>query len=252
MFSSAAVQSLFSSFFITFVPRREVIYMNVEIIVTEDGTNSLYVPALNETYHSTHGSLQEAEHIFLKAGLLEKVKEKKDINILEIGFGTGLNCLLTCCYADLNELNIDYVGVEAFPITRKVWTQLNYCDHLTHDKSRFFFNEMHRNKIGEKFQVHDSFSLTKIQQDIKCLNDLCVDYKEFFDVVYFDAFGPDVQPDLWTEDVFANCFSLMRDQGILMTYSVKGDIRRALKAVGFNVKKIPGPKGKREITRAIK
>lgn len=224
--------------------------MQKKVIQTEDGSNSIFVPELNETYHSKHGSLQEAMHIFILKGLWEKAKQKKNINILEIGFGTGLNALLSYCMADEFGYTINYTGVEAYPVEEEMALSLNYPDHIDHSKAREFFKQLHESVWEEKEILSDQFILEKKRMDIKDIGQL--NPNEEYDLIYFDAFGPDVQPDLWTEDVFKECYAHLNKGGILMTYSCKGVVRRAMKAVGFKVTKVPGPKGKREISQAIK
>jgi len=217
-----------------------------EIIRTNDGSHSLFVPSLNENYHSTHGAKQEAEHIIIKDALSYKAEQKQVLNVLEIGFGTGLNALLTLQYALEHDIEVHYIGVEKYPVLESEYKQLNYAG--SDKKLQELFGKLHSLLWEQEFAVSKPFHLKKIQSDFREMK-LPTNH---FDVVYFDAFGPDIQPELWTAAIFKNIYKSMKDGGVLTTYSVKGDVRRAMKSVGFEVKKIPGPPGKREITRAIK
>ena len=219
---------------------------NRRLIQTDDGSHSFFVPELNENYHSTHGARQEAEHIFIKDALKYAAQSRKDLRVLEIGFGTGLNAYLSLVYAQQNDLHIYYQGIEKYPVLEQEYTLLNYAsgDELFYK----YFLKLHQVGWGRDQKINDSFLLRKDQTDFREMqlpND-------FFDVVYFDAFGPEVQADLWAVDIFRNIFQAMKSGGVLTTYSVKGSVRRAMKTVGFRVEKIAGPLGKREISRAIK
>ncbi|MFA8450773.1 MAG: tRNA (5-methylaminomethyl-2-thiouridine)(34)-methyltransferase MnmD [Bacteroidales bacterium] len=227
--------------------------MKVEIIKTEDGSNSLFVPELDETYHSTYGALQEALHIFILNGLWEKKKEKSKIKILEIGLGTGLNALLVMSLVEELGIEVEYCGVEAFPVKDDIWTELNYADIVDHHQAGEFYKKLHLADWEKQQLLIPNFSVVKKNLDILNLGELKNDDNmSDFDLVFFDAFGPDIQPDLWRDEVFKNCFDLMSKGARLVTYSCKGVVRRAMKSAGFDVKKVPGPKGKREISIAIK
>jgi tRNA U34 5-methylaminomethyl-2-thiouridine-forming methyltransferase MnmC len=216
-----------------------------EIIITADGSTTIHMPEWNEQYHSKHGAIQEAFHVFIKNGL--EAHNSTHLSILEIGFGTGLNCFITFLEAAKKNLQIDYVGVEAFPIQEDEILKLNYVSELESRNYAHKFEEMHLFPWNEKQQVHDNFFLTKRQQLIKNVSDI-----DAFDLVYFDAFGARVQPDLWTEEIFKKMYASMKKNGILVTYSAKGSVRRAMQAVGFKVTRLPGPPGKREMLQAIK
>jgi len=217
-----------------------------EIVQTEDGSHTLFVPELNENYHSIHGARQEAEHIFIKEALQFASQLKTHLNVLEIGFGTGLNAYLTLLFAQKHDIHIRYFGIEKYPIQEKEYSLLNYAENDGQFYSDFL--QLHQAAWENEARIHDSFLLKKEQADFRKMQ-LPVD---FFDVVYFDAFGPDVQADLWSEEVFRIIYQSMKSGGVLTTYSVKGVVRRAMKSVGFKVEKIPGPPGKREMSRAIK
>ncbi len=203
------------------------------------------MPDWNEQYHSKHGAIQEAYHVFIKNGL--EAHKSPDLSVLEIGFGTGLNCYITLLEAAKKNLRIDYIGVEAYPIQEDEILQLNYVSELESRNYAHKFEEMHLFPWNEKQQVHDNFFLTKRQQLIKDISDI-----DAFDLVYFDAFGARVQPELWTEEIFQKMYASMKKNGVLVTYSAKGSVRRAMQAVGFKVTRLPGPPGKREMLQAIK
>ena len=216
-----------------------------EIIVTEDGSHTLFIPELNEHYHSTHGAIQESMHIFIKSGL-EYFDDKRDVNILEVGFGTGLNAFLTCVEAERRGVKINFSSVEKYPITIDEFEKFNYSDRFE-TKHKEYFKQIHLVTWGEFKEINVNFKLQKVE----------VDLLEFapdstYDLVYFDAFGPDVQPKMWTEDVFRQMYSCMNSGGVLVTYSAKGQVRRNMQSAGFTVERLPGPPGKREMLRAIK
>lgn len=216
--------------------------MKREIIITSDGSTTIHLPDWNEQYHSKHGAIQEAYHVFIKNGL--ELQKKEEISILEIGFGTGLNCFIT--FLESNK-TINYVGVEAYPVVAEEVLKLNYVTELKAENEQAVFNKMHAQSWEEKHKITQNFSLTKRQQFFKDIDD-----KEQFDLIYFDAFGAEHQPDLWTEEVFKRMFEALKENGILVTYSAKGSVRRAMQAVGFTVERLPGPPGKREMLRATK
>jgi tRNA U34 5-methylaminomethyl-2-thiouridine-forming methyltransferase MnmC len=216
-----------------------------EIIITSDGSTTIHMPEWDEQYHSKHGAIQEAYHVFIKNGL--ETHKKKNLSILEIGFGTGLNCFITLLEAAKNNLKIEYTGIEAFPIQEDEILQLNYVSELEARNFSHKFEEMHLFPWNQKQQVHKNFFLTKRKQYIKDIDDV-----EKFDLIYFDAFGARVQPELWTEAIFQKMYNSLKNEGILVTYSAKGSVRRAMIAVGFKVTRLPGPPGKREMLHAVK
>lgn len=219
--------------------------MKREIIITSDGSTTIHLPEWNEQYHSKHGAIQEAYHVFIKHGL--ESSSKSEISILEIGFGTGLNAFITFLEAANNNLNIDYVGVEAYPVAMDEVEKLNYVSELNADSFSTYFEKMHEVEWEKKLAISDDFYLTKRQQFFHEITDL-----NSYDLVYFDAFGARVQPDLWTEEIFAIMFKAMKSDSVLVTYAAKGSVRRAMQAVGFEVERLPGPPGKREMLRALK
>jgi len=220
-----------------------------EIITTDDGSKTIHIPDWNEQYHSTHGAIQEAIHVYIKHGLTffstsEGYKNSSEISILEIGFGTGLNAFLTAIKAkDLN-LNCNYVGVEGYPIIKEELDALNYTKIL---KYTSIFNAIHASTWETKCAITKHF---KLQKQEKQFLDITEDNQ--FDVVYFDAFGPRVQPELWTENVFKIIYKTMKQNGVMVTYCAQGHARRAMMSVGFVVTKLEGPPGKRHMLRAVK
>ncbi|MGE5424188.1 MAG: tRNA (5-methylaminomethyl-2-thiouridine)(34)-methyltransferase MnmD [Syntrophothermus sp.] len=203
------------------------------------------MPELNEHYHSTFGAVQESEHIFIRNGF--RSVSANPVKILEIGFGTGLNAVLTLKEAQKSRIEIVYHALEVFPVTEEIWKQLEYdTDHQQ-------FNLLHEAPWNKEVEISPSFHLKKIKADLTALASETISSSEDqYDLVYFDAFGPAVQPEMWTEQIFRYLISAMKQGGILVTYSVKGTVKRALKAAGFSIEKLPGPAGKREMLRAMK
>ncbi|MCH7525040.1 MAG: tRNA (5-methylaminomethyl-2-thiouridine)(34)-methyltransferase MnmD [Bacteroidetes bacterium] len=234
--------------------------MKRKIITTADGSKTIYIEDWNEHYHSIHGAIQEAKHVFIKHGLyhchaeqchLERRRKvvsasAKSISILEIGFGTGLNAFITCLEAKKLKVDIDYVGVEAYPISSEEVSALNYADLLSKE-SDSVFKKLHEVSWEEKHRLKSYFSLTKRKQFFKDIQDI-----NQYNLIYFDAFAPKVQPELWTEHIFKIMFKALKSKGILVTYSAKGSVRRAMQNAGFSVERLEGPPGKREMLRACK
>jgi tRNA U34 5-methylaminomethyl-2-thiouridine-forming methyltransferase MnmC len=216
-----------------------------EIVKTSDGSTTIHLPDWNENYHSTHGAIQESNHVFIDKGL--SVVSKPEVSILEIGFGTGLNCFLTLLEAEKRKIAVNYVGVEAYPVTEEEAVQLNYVSEVNVDEKQTVFNQLHQISWEENHLVLPGFYLEKRKQffkDIEAVNQ--------FDLVYFDAFGAEHQPQLWTVEIFKIMFEAMKQNGVLVTYCAKGSVRRAMQEVGFTVERLDGPPGKREMLRATK
>lgn len=220
--------------------------MSLKIIRTADGSNSIYNEELDETYHSRHGALQEAKHVFIKMGL-EPLLDKKKLDILEIGFGTGLNAWLTACRAKESNVMINYTGVEAYPLTSEALEEVNYAGLSKDESEKNILNEIQSSPWEKQISIHPHFSISKRKMLFSEIRSMAS-----FDLIYFDAFGPRVQPELWTETIFSKMFNALRNEGVLVTYSAKGDVRRAMIAVGFKVEKVEGPPGKREMLVAKK
>lgn len=219
--------------------------MEREIITTGDGSKTIQIKNWNEQYHSKHGAIQEAYHVFIKNGL--DLFKNQPLSILEIGFGTGLNAFITLLEAPKKELQIRYVGVEAYPVSNDEIVQLNYVDELAAIENRGNFEKLHACSWEETSIIKQQFKLLKERKDFKDIQN----FSEF-DLIYFDAFGARVQPELWTEDMFRKMFQALKKGGVLVTYAAKGSVRRAMQEVGFVVERLPGPPGKREMLRARK
>lgn len=218
--------------------------MKIEILKTADGSPTLYLPALDETYHSRHGSVQEALHVFIANGLKPLVAKNKTIHILEVGFGTGLNALLSAQFAIENQVQLNYTGIEAHPVEQALWRHLDY---LQNQEGKVLYEQLMQANWEAPNALHDFFQITKVQQRIQ-------DWQAAasFDLVYFDAFGPRAQAEMWNKAIFEKLFDALNNGGVLVTYCAQGQFKRDLKAVGFELESLPGPPGKREMTRAYK
>ena len=221
--------------------------MKREIIITEDGSTTIHLPEWNEQYHSKHGAIQEAYHVFIEMVFFYFLKnfQPEPICILEIGFGTGLNSYITLIEANKLNTKVNYTGIEAYPIASNEILKLNYFSELK--ASEEIFNKLHSSNWEEETAITNDFSLLKRKQFFSEIKD-----KDKFHIIYFDAFGARVQPELWTESIFKIMFSALKEEGVLVTYSAKGSVRRAMQAVGFIVERLPGPPGKREMLRGTK
>jgi len=217
---------------------------NIQIIETGDGSHTLYHLTLDEHYHSVHGSVQESKHVFIEMGLRYFKGQKAEINLLEVGFGTGLNCLLSAL--SHSDLNINYCGIEPFPVQEELLLQLNYTNGMTQQNKELFMR-IFSCQWEKEIVIHPGFKLTKRKVKLQDFSD-----KMGFDLVYFDAFAPRPQPDMWELEVFKKCYNLMTHNGILVTYCAKGQVRRNMQAAGFEVERLAGPPGKREMLRAKK
>lgn len=220
-----------------------------KIIKTADGSVTIHIPEWDEQYHSKHGAVQEALHVFIKMGLDRYVElyRPETVSILEIGFGTGLNAFITLLEARKKKLETKYTGVEAYPVTASEVAGLNYAESLSATENEALFIKMHETDWEKPVRISDFFTLTKRKAKFQDISDV-----EEFDIVYFDAFGARVQPQLWTEEIFNIMYRAIKPGGILVTYAAKGSVRRAMQRVGFEVERLPGPPGKREMLRATK
>lgn len=223
--------------------------MQSKIITTEDGSHSLFVPTLNEHYHSTHGAIQESSHIYIEAGLREC--NLKKINVLEIGFGTGLNAFLTLLESVKSDQIITYTSLELYPLEIDKAKQLNYPEQLIgQEEQSELFLKLHQSAWNKPKAITPNFTLHKIETDFSNPNSFKTN--SHFDVIYFDAFAPEKQPEMWTQDIFDTLFALCNPNSIITTYCAKGVVRRMLQSAGFSVERLPGPPGKREILRGRK
>ena len=219
--------------------------MKREIVETKDGSHTIFMPEWNESYHSKNGAIQEAKHVFIQAGL--SLFKGKSVSILEIGFGTGLNAFITFLEAKEANQQINYVGVEAYPVVLEEVEKLNYVDELKATSESAIFNKMHTSNWENEIEISSLFKLTKRKQFFQDINDF-----DTFNLVYFDAFGFDLQPELWTEEIFKSLYAAMKEGAVLVTYACRTPIRKAMLAVGFKVEKLQGAPGKREMLRASK
>lgn len=222
--------------------------MERDVIIesTADGSHTLFVPSMNEHYHSVNGARQESEHIFIKAAFDSCTKTS--VNILEIGFGTGLNAYLTALSASNQEKVVAYTSLELYPLPQSVTGKLNYADNDSAE-DKMIFGKLHALPWNTKCDVTGSFSLIKIQTDFTELN---WEIDQLYDIIYFDAFAPDKQSDMWSQPIFDYLYNCTASGGILTTYCAKGVVRRMMQQAGYKVERLPGPPGKREMLRATK
>ena len=218
--------------------------MERQLIITDDQYHTLFVPELNECYHSTRGAVRESLHVFIDAGLREVSSRQsavgsRGLRVLEVGFGTGLNTLLTMLYAEEHKIIIYYEALEKYPLSKEEAAMLNYPDK---DK----LAALHACAWEKPVQLTSGFTLCKRRIDVLEYNP-----DQIFDLIYFDAFAPTVQPDLWSRELFAKLRASMSLGGILVTYSAKGTVKNALRAAGFTVERLPGAAGKRHMIRAM-
>lgn len=216
---------------------------NQKIIITEDGSHSLFVDTINENYHSVHGATQESTHIFIQSGLANL--DLKEVNILELGFGTGLNAALTLAFAKEHSIRVNYTSIEKFPLSKQIYQQLNYAEKC--GISDDLFLSLHKSDWNKWEAITPYFNLQKIEGEIETWLQ-----PDNYDMVYFDAFSPDKQPELWSPQVFENMYLSCKPGALLTTYCAKGVVRRTMQAAGFTVERLPGPPGKREMLRAKK
>lgn len=210
-----------------------------ELKITEDGSHTLYVHGLDESYHSIHGAIQESTHVFINQGFKEILKSK--LSILEIGFGTGLNMILTLAESEKSLIHVNYHAVEKYPLVPEEYGRLNY-DHLIEGIPPGVLNEAHLAPWNKMITLRDRFTLYKELSDFRLM-----DPPGKYDLIYFDAFAPDKQPHLWSTEIFTKLSSVTDPGSILVSYSSRGSVRRNLEVCGFDVNKVPGPPGKWEM-----
>ena len=217
--------------------------MNSELKLTDDGSLTLFVPEIDECYHSSHGAIQESRHIFIEAGL--KQCQKDEICVLEIGFGTGLNALLALIEAEESGKKIHYIALEKNPVQAEKAILLNYPEKIDSDKQDIF-NLLHTSAWNEPIEITPYFTLHKIETDFTQYI-----HSQHYDVIFFDAFSPEKQPEMWSEEQFEKLYKSCNFGTVLTTYCAKGIVRRVMQGAGFKVERLPGPPGKREILRAM-
>ena len=216
------------------------------LMITEDGSHTIYIPEMDEHYHSVHGAIQESLHIYIEQGLLQTTKT--DLSVLEIGFGTGLNVYLTYCYSQERNISVNYICLEKYPLNEAEYSVLNYPDSIFPEYSTIF-NLMHKSDWGETIEIQERFKFKKIKADLLTFQ---FDEKPQFDLVYYDAFAPGKQPEMWTDQLLHKVAATVKPDGIIVTYCAKGAVRRSLADAGFSMERIPGPIGKKEILRGKK
>lgn len=224
---------------------------DIKVIETRDGSSSLLIPEMNETYHSTHGAITESEYVFLKMGLqyyCEQHPAMKEIRMLEIGFGTGLNAWLTALAVQDSKFKINFTSIEKFPLDPVLVDQLNYKEKKESGEAKAIFENIHSSDWEDECQISDNFALTKVKTDIANINPTAGS----FDLIYFDAFAPSKQPEMWSLEVLQKMHDLLASQGIFVTYCAQGQFKRDLKQVGFETEALDGPPGKKEMTRGVK
>ena len=218
------------------------------IFETQDGSHSIFSEEFGVSYHSKYGAVQEPQHVFIDAALRFKAVVQKEISILEIGLGTGLNALMTYLEAKKRNLDISYVAYEAFPISIEAAKQLNFNEILqVEEGDALVFQQLHNSNWEIQIEMDEYFSFLKHQQTFDQ-----VAYQNTFDIIYFDAFAPNSQPELWELPIIQKMFAALKKDGILVTYCAKGEVKRTMKKAGFTVERLKGPPGKREMTRAVK
>lgn len=216
---------------------------DLEIITTADGSHTLRNKQLNETYHSIHGAVQESMHVFIQQGLQYYCQRhhSKEVSILEVGFGTGLNALLTLQYVIENQISVRYTTIEPFPLPEEVWSKLNYGYA---NGSREHFKAIHEARWDSEVSLGSGFSVLKMKTMLRE-----VDLEGVYDVIYFDAFAPAIQPELWDYESLKKVVGALKKDGVFVTYSAKGQLKRDLRTLGLMVDTLPGPPGKNEMVR---
>ncbi|HMP98132.1 MAG TPA: tRNA (5-methylaminomethyl-2-thiouridine)(34)-methyltransferase MnmD [Cyclobacteriaceae bacterium] len=219
--------------------------MTVQIITTADGSHSLLNSDLDETYHSRHGALQESAYVFIKMGFdfFLAQHKPKSINILEIGFGTGLNAWLTLQRARQTNIQVNYTSLETYPLDKSIWSNLNYAES---DKQSF--EQLHEAEWNKAVSIHKNFNLHKIEGSLQNAS-LSTIHSH---IIYFDAFAPNKQPEMWALPLLKKVCDTLLPGGVFVTYCAKGQVKRDLKSLGLSVENLPGPPGKREMLRGLK
>ncbi|AMM51178.1 SAM-dependent methyltransferase [Rufibacter sp. DG15C] len=222
--------------------------MALEVRQTRDGSTTLFVPELNEHYHSVHGALQESLHVFIKMGLEDALTRTATVRILEVGFGTGLNALLTLQHTLATKAEVVYDTLEKYPLSMEMVNQLGFDKFILNPELLDFFTPLHAEPWEQPVAITPQFMLRKLETDLEAF----APAPESYNLVYFDAFAPEKQPHLWTDAIFQKMYDALAPGGTLVTYCAKGSFKRSLKAAGFKVEALPGPPGKREMTRGGK
>ena len=218
-----------------------------DLFTTGDGSHSLHAPQFGVSYHSRYGAITETNHVFINAGLRYKALVQREIAILETGFGTGLNAWMTLLEAARRGLEIQYTSLEIFPLTNEKAASLNYPELLGSENEAAGFMALHEAAWDIATEIAPEFTFEKCAVSIETFR-----RESAFDIIYFDAFAPQAQPELWTQEVMQNMYDSLRPDGVLVTYCAQGEFKRRLKRAGFTVERLEGPPGKREMTRATR
>lgn len=220
-----------------------------QFLITEDGSHTLFIPKLDETYHSIHGAIGESNYVFLEMGLKYFIEthRKKAVKIIEVGFGTGLNALLSAIYAGSNHIQVKYESLETFPLSTSEIQKLNHAELIGYSQSKELFQKIQGSPWDQWMEISPEFLLNKVNIPIQ-------EYELHgqFDICFFDAFAPSKQPEMWELAVLKKVWSLLVTNGVFVTYCAKGKLKRDLKTIGFEIESLPGPPGKFEMVRAIK
>ena len=220
----------------------------MDFVTTADGSKTLYHAGIGEHYHSRHGALQESKHVFLKSGLqffLERENQQDSVSVLEVGFGTGLNFVVTADYCTRHHVRLDYCGVEAFPLSAETIGQMGYGSHVDNTVWDNFvdnYEQVYQERVQLNDFVHLQVAHTKVLDFV---------IEKTFDVIYFDAFAAVHQPEMWDDKTLAHVTKYLKPGGVFVTYAITGNLKRSMKALGFTIEKAPGAPGKREMLRAI-
>jgi tRNA U34 5-methylaminomethyl-2-thiouridine-forming methyltransferase MnmC len=223
------------------------VIMKREIILTQDGSHTINFCEWNATYHSKYGAIQESMHVYINAGLKQLLNRRSLIKVFEMGFGTGLNVLLTLREAEINQQRIYYETIEQFPLEKMLFEKLNYCEQLQRMDLKPAFEQLHYCEWNKEINISPFFTFKKMHTPVQNY-----EFGQKINIIYYDAFSPAAQPELWAKEIFEKLFANLQPQGLLLTYCSKGDVRRAMQTTGFITEKLPGPPHKREILRAIK
>ena len=220
----------------------------IKIVESADGSHTIFHLGLNETYHSMHGAMQESEHVFIKAGLEQLLEQLNTIRVFEVGFGTGLNAWLTFKRVAGTNTKIIYHCLEPFPLVEEIYTKLNYTQNLSDKNLEDFFLQLHDAPWEKEIELNNNFTLKKIKSRLEdyALSD------EGFDLLYYDAFAPSKQAEIWMPENIKKAYELLKQSGLLVTYCARGQFKRDLKEIGFTVETLLGPPGKKEMTRGLK
>ncbi len=220
--------------------------MKIELVTTNDGSHTLFLPEMNEQYHSLNGAITESLHVYIENGYL--YCNSQNPVVFEVGFGTGLNMLLTAIQAEKIKKPTMYFSIEKYPVNQILVKELNYGKMIS-ERAQLLFEKLHDSEWNKEIQINEYFTILKINDD---LITYILNKKSPFEVVYFDAFGPDKQPEMWTPEIFSKIADNTKPNGIIVTYSAKGEVRRQMNNAGFDMERLPGPPGKKQMLRGIK